>query len=186
MDINLGKYRLNPRGEYDSEETYYYLDFVSYKGASYYVKYRDPETQMEVPISKVLPIGELSSSIYWGVLAEKGQIGEKAELYESFITLKNTTWNYRDSDPSAEYSDKVIIPEDLPFSSPLEIKGAYDGCCGLILTKNKNIRLPDNSILASDFDYIEIGDNQYYFYTFIYTVSLDKFIWHRSVLNEQI
>ena len=184
MDINLGKYRLNPRGEYNNEETYYYLDFVEYKGSTYYVKYLDPETKMEVPVSKILPVGEDNSETYWGLLSSKGEVGPKAEEYDGFITLKNTTWNYKDLNPNNTYSDKIIVPDDMTFSSALVIKGVYDGCCGLMLSKNKNIKLPENSMYSNDFNYIDINDNQYYLYTFVYSASIDKFIWNRSVIDE--
>ena len=62
----------------------------------------------------------------------------------------------------------------------------YDGCCGVIITK-KNLELPSNSDYSIDYNFITVGTNQYYMYTFIYGKNIitntNKYIWNRTVIT---
>ena len=178
MDNNLGPFRLNPKGYFKQDEHYKYLDVVKYNGSSYMCCNYD--TIDKIDCVGILPIGQEQSETYWFCLAEKGEKGEKAVKYDSFINLSDNNWNY-------DLSDKVIITIDMVFNSHLNITNVYDGCCGVILTKNENVVLPENSDLSVDFNYMrKTSNSQYYLYTFIYgkiTTSY-KFIWNRTIINE--
>lgn len=172
-DNNLGVFRINPRGKYDSTASYRFLDAVSFEGGSYLCKNYD--TIDGTACIGILPTGQPSSELYWMCLAEPGATG-KAELYQPFITVNDFIWNF-------DESDKIIIPQS--GTGTLQINNVYDGCCGLILTKNKNIGLPANSCTSVDFNYIECRTNQCYMYSFVYgdLGAGPKFFWNRTVIN---
>lgn len=174
-DYNLGPYRPRPRGEFVSSENYRYLDIVTYNGGSYICINLD--TIDGIAVAGVLPTGSVESELYWQALAEKGEKGDMADGYNSFITVSNGVWDFNNS-------DKIIIPENAPDT--LEISNAYNGCCGVILT-TKDLTLPSNSNYSIDYNYISCMTNQYYMYTFVYGSHIgdsDKFIWNRTVIDQ--
>ena len=188
METNLGAFRLNPKGEYDPREQYDFLDLVTYKGSSYVSINKDIIDG--VANIGILPVGEEKSPLYWALNASKGDTGPIAPHYDSFITLDSIVWDY-------SLSDKIIIPEDMKFEDVLGkrlvIENVYDGCCGLIITKNEEVVLPENSDYAVDFDYVTLSTtdnlgqtNQYYLYSFICReIAPNTFtlIWHRTVIS---
>ena len=68
QDTDLGNITFNPRGEYDSEASYEYLDTVSYQGGTYMccVKYPNTITGIEPEKGK--------NSEYWQIVAAPGRI----------------------------------------------------------------------------------------------------------------
>jgi hypothetical protein len=173
---NLGPFRLRPRGEWDSTVSYRYLDLVSYKGSSYVCSNYD--TIDGTACINVLPTGAANSDAYWQVSAERGEAGLIEVEYLPIGELEDNVWDF-------DETDKVYITES--FSDTLKISNVYDGCCGAILTKNKNLQLPENSDFSADFNYITITNaNQYYLYTFIYADmgSGSRFIWNRTVIDK--
>ena len=171
-DYNLGPFRIRPRGEFDSNESYRFLDLVTYNGGSYICINND--TIDGTSVSGVLPTGENASETYWQLIAAKG---DKGSGYQEFLTVTNGIWDF-------SKSDKIIIPDSA--GSILNITNIYSGCCGLILTK-KELELPVNSDYSIDFWYTSCGTNQYYMYTFVYggyEVNRDTFIWNRTVINK--
>ena len=187
MEINLGAFRINPRGEFDPNQQYEFLDAVTYNGSSYLCINNDIIDG--VSNIGILPEGEQKSELYYMLLAHKGDQGDIAPHYESFITLEDRIWDY-------SKSDKIIIPEDMVFDEEnnirLIINNVYDGCCGMILTENKNVVLPTNSDYSADFDYMDLDNSvnnrkgQYYMYSFVCRqIGVNKFvlIWHRTVIN---
>lgn len=180
-EYNLGPFRINPKGEFDPDEYYRYLDAVTYNGGSYLcINY---DTIDGISCRGILPEGQPQSETYWMCLAKKGDKGDDGkspEIYDSFLTLEDNNWDY-------SVSDKIIIPIDMVFDAALNIENVYDGCCGVIISKNENIVFPENSDYSIDFNYIEKTSNsQYYMYTFIYgkISSSYKFIWNRTIINE--
>lgn len=181
---NLGPIRLNPRNEFDFAAEYRYLDLVYFEGSSYVCINED--TIDGVACIGIPPVGAEMSKSYWQLHGGKGEPGPKADKYDSFIILdkdREPVWDY-------ELSDKIIIPQDMEFEQlPLEIRNTYDGCCGMIITRNTDIILPENSDYALDFDYINIAAKQYYMYTFVCRQpegSYPAFIWNRTVIQGEI
>ena len=121
------------------------------------------------------------SKKYWVCMAEKGDKGDIAPQYDSFITLSNNIWDYSES-------DKIVIPENLSINQ-LIINNAYDGCCGMIITK-QDIVLPDNSDCSLDYYYAEVMNNdEYYVYTFVYrstSSNSGRFMWNRTVYGYKV
>lgn len=174
---NLGPYRLRPRGEFSGTASYRFLDVVSYDGGSYMCCNYD--TIDGTSCIGVLPTGELNSELYWQCLCKRGEPGLLELEYLPIKTLgEDGVWDF-------DETDKVYIPES--FSKTLNIENVYEGCCGIIITTNKNLKLPANSDYSIDFDYVAIADNanQYYMYSFVYAkMGGNKFIWHRTVINK--
>lgn len=170
-DYNLGPFRIRPRGEFKSSESYRYLDLVTYNGGSYVCINLD--TIDGIAVTGVLPEGQASSESYWQCIAHKGDKGDTGDQYKNFITITDGLWDY-------SKSDKIIIPDN--GSVNLAIINVYDGCCGVVLS-SKELDLPYNSEYSIDFNYISCSTNQYYMYTFIYTPS-NKFSWNRTVINK--
>jgi len=173
---NLGPYRMRPRGNYDPSEEYIYMDIVSYNGGSYICKNLD--TIDGVSCIGILPEGEANSELYWQALAKQGSKGQAADIYTPYAVIQNGVWNY-------DITDKIFIPYEAPNS--ININNAYDGCCGIIITK-KDLVLPVNSMKSTDYNFIELlSSTDYYFYTFTYS-NLGggeyMFIWHRSVITK--
>lgn len=175
MNTNLGPIRLRPRGEFDPTIQYKFFDWVTYQGSSY-VCINDDIIDGISNIG-ILPVGEQKSSIYWHLLAGKGQKGELADRYANFYDLEDNVWDYN-------ITDKIFIGDNFDITKQIEIINAYDGCCGMILTKNGDILLPSNSSYNISFDYMTITKTQFYIYSFIYNEALDKFIWNRAVYYE--
>lgn len=175
-EINLGPYRINPRGKFSSTEIYRFLDLVSYDGGSYVcINY---DTIDGTACIGVLPKGSHNSEIYWQCIAERGEPGLIEVEYLPIGNIDNSIWNF-------DVTDKIYIEES--FTDRLNIINVYDGCCGAILTKNSNLLLPNNSDYVIDFNYINITNaNQYYLYTFIYANmgAGSRFIWNRTVINK--
>lgn len=174
-DYNLGRYRIKPCGDYDPTREYKYLDMVSFDGGSF-VCINDDTIDGTACIG-ILPEGDSDSEIYWQCIARRGEIGPAAKSYQEFIVVNDFMWDF-------SQSDKIIIPDGI--TGLLAISNAYDGCCGIIVTKNKNFELPANSDFSIDFDYIEAGTNQYYLYSFV-CCNLgagSRFIWNRAVINQ--
>lgn len=186
---NLGPIRINYTGPFSQDRDYKFLDAVKYNGSTYVAINKDYITETFRGISPDPEIDD-AAELYWYLEAEKGEQGPMADKYDSFITLEDTgteiVWDYA-------VSDKVIVPTDMDFSDKiLDIQNVYDGCCGMILTRNKNIRLPENSDYALDFDYINVGVKQYYMYTFVYCAmpvlipeehTSYRFVWNRTVIQ---
>lgn len=176
-DFNLGPFRLNPCGEFDPSRQYRFTDTVTYNGSSYFcINY---DTIDGVGCIGVLPEGSKESEVYWQYLAKKGDKGDIADKYASFLRLTSSNWDYNES-------DKVIIPKNSGINSVV-ISNVYDGCVGMIITDNADLKLPENSDYSYDFYFVDANVTQYYVYTFIYSSSLfndkAKFIWHRSVID---
>lgn len=172
VDNNLGPFRINPRGNFDPNAQYRFLDSVFYNHSSYLcINY---DTIDGVSCIGVLPTGEERSDKYWTIMAE-GVKGDIAPQYDSFITLDSPDWDYR-------LSDKVYLADSFDEKATLNIRNVYDGCCGIIIT-NKNLTLPINSDVSIDFNYVDLQEDEYYLYSFIYCYlgeSDYKFIWNRT------
>ena len=173
--VNLGPYRPRPRGEFSSEESYRFLDWVKYKGSSYLcINY---DTIDGTACIGVLPEGAHDSEAYWQCIAEKGEPGLIEVEYLPIGNLDGDLWDF-------DITDKIYVEES--FNNIISITNVYDGCCGAILTKNRNLQLPANSDYSIDFNYVNITNaNQYYLYTFIYADmgAGSRFIWNRTVIN---
>ena len=174
-DHNLGPYRIRPRGEYNGTTTYHYLDLVKYEGSTYLCISMDPDYSC----TSVLPKGEPSSEFYWVEIGSKGDKGDTATTYSSFVTLDSMHWDY-------SISDKVIIPMEVKTNSPLDIDNIYNGCCGMIITPHELSFHVGGNMFSTDFNYVKVSDvNELYCYTFIAVPFGDdlKLIWHRSVIT---
>lgn len=177
-DFNLGVYRPKPRGVYNGSTSYRYLDIVSFNGSSFIcINY---DTIDGIACIGILPEGQNESELYWMKIASRGEKGDIADIYKPYVVVSNNTWDY-------SQGDKIFIPkEDSDNKVLLEITNVYDGCCGMIITKN-DLALPTNSLYSTDYKYVSvINEDDYYFYTFTYTnLGSDSytFIWHRTVVN---
>ncbi len=175
-DYNMGPFRLKGRGEFRSNRAYHFMDAVTFNGSSYWCTNYD--TNDGDGVIGILPEGQEESEKYWQLLAHKGEVSESVIAYQPFITVDDGDWNYLDS-------DKIFIPDE-PENDNLEIRNAYDGACGMIITRCMTLILPYNSFKCIDFDYIDrLQPSQFYVYTFVYC-KLDgsyKFVWHRSVVG---
>lgn len=176
-DWNMGPYRPNPLGDYNSATNYRYLDIVTYNGASYINCNLD--TIDGVSCIGIAPSGMPQSTNYWQCIANKGDKGDIADRYLPYITVSDGRWHYSDG-------DKIYIPNTTGVPNTIVIDGLYDGCCGIMLSK-KDITLPANSYKSADYNYVSlIHDDDYYFYTFTYAnigSGSHIFIWHRSVVR---
>jgi len=176
QDINLGKYRVRPCGDFSPTKSYEYLDLVSYEGGSYIcINY---DTIDGTACIGVLPEGSQNSEEYWQCIAEKGDPGLLEAEYLPIGQLDDVgVWDF-------SITDKVYIAAD--FTKTLTISNVREGDCGAILTRNRDLKLPVNSDYAADFYCMGItNSNQYYMYTFIYANmgAGNRFIWKRSVIN---
>ena len=171
-DINLGPFRMNPRGEIQPSKQYKFMDLVTYKGSAY-LNINNDIIDGTASIGQ-LPVGYGAPTKYYMLICAKGDKGDIADRYDSFITITNNNWDY-------SLSDKIKLGTGFDITKPLFISNVYDGCCGMIKT-NKDIILPNNvSDISIDFNYCTLMQNQYYIYTFIYDGSLNRFTWNRAV-----
>ena len=178
---NLGPFRIRPRGKYNSEEIYRYLDLVSYEGGSYLCsKYETIDPDNAVICQGVLPTNEG----YWMKVAERGATGFYEMEYFPIETIEGNNnqyvWDF-------DITDKIRIEGEDQSDEKLIIENVYEGCCGVIITRKSSNILPDNSDYSIDFNYTNItNDNQYYLYTFIYADvgAGPRFIWNRTVINK--
>jgi len=171
----LGPYRLRPRGKYDDTASYRFLDVVSYDGGSYMC--RNLDTIDSTSCIGVAPKGESNSEAYWQCLAERGEPGLIRVEYLPITELKGNVWDF-------DVTDKIYVPEY--FTQKLEIVNVEEGECGVIITRNRSLQLPDNSNYSVDFNYITANlATQYYVYTFIYAKvgGYDTFLWNRTVMQ---
>lgn len=173
-DFNLGAYRPRPMGDFNTSQSYRYLDIVKYDGGSY-ININLDTIDGEACIG-IAPKGQAQSSLYWQCLAEKGEKGDIADSYSPYIRINDGNWDYRNG-------DKAVIPDN--GSTAINITNVYDGCCGIIVTKNE-LQLPSNSLYSLDFNYVTKTEQEYYLYTFTY-VNIGSnsymFMWNRSVMN---
>lgn len=173
---NLGPFRIRPMGKFSSDAKYRFLDLVTYDGGSYLCCNYD--TIDGIGVTGVLPKGAHNSEAYWQCIAERGEAGLIEVEYLPIENLEDGVWDF-------DITDKIYINES--FVDTLDITNVYDGCCGAILTKNSNLKLPVNSDYSTNFNYVNITNaNQYYLYTFIYANmgSGSRFIWNRIVINK--
>ena len=174
-DKNLGPFRIRPRGEYKDNESYRFLDLVSYNGSSYLCSNYD--TIDGDSCIGVIP----TNTAYWMLIAEKGEVGSYEMEYMPIVKLtpnedNKYVWNFN-------ITDKVTI-EDNPneVANKLVINNVKNGYCGALITTKSDLVLPNNSDYSIDFNYVTITNaNQYYLYTFIY--AYDRFIWNRTVIE---
>lgn len=175
MDYNLGIFRPRARNEYSSQERYKYLDIVSYLGGSYMMMNFD--TIDGDGAIGIAPTGSPESELYWMPLGVKGDKGDLADQYQPFLIIEDGQWDY-------SAGDKIFIPDTALPS--LNIINAYDGCCGLIITR-KDIELPGNSLKKIDYNYITLNtETGYYLYTFTYAnlgSAEYKFIFSRGIID---
>ena len=177
-EFNLGPYRINPTGEYDSTRDYRYLDGVSYNGNYYVCSYKGSNDEGELNTIKNITPGD--GSAYWDIMALRGERGPEVNPYKNFITIIDGVWNY-------SLSDKIYIPKD-NSRNDIKILNVENGSCGMIVTA-KELLLPINSEYSKDFYYINATTNEYYIYTFVYGKTglsgEEKFMWNRTVyINE--
>lgn len=172
-DINLGPYRLNPRGELDPNKEYKLLDLITYKGSSYVNINNDIIDG--IASQGQLPTMEQGATKYYQIIASKGEKGDKADKYDSFIEITSNDWDYT-------LSDKIKISTGYNNNKAINILNVYDGCCGIIVTE-LDIILPTNSDVSADYNFITPIGNEYYVYTFIYDEARQKFIWNRAVYS---
>ena len=180
---NLGPIRINHTGPYSDTKEYKFMDAVEYNCSSdvaINLEYITKSFSGHIPDFET---NEEDAKMYWAIEALRGEKGPMADKYDSFITLESTdtdiVWDYNKS-------DKIIIPTDMDFTNKrLTIDNVYDGCCGMIITRNRNVILPENSDYALDFDYMNVGVKQYYMYTFVYCkiMSTYRFVWNRTVIQ---
>ena len=173
---NLGPFRIRPMGKFSSNAKYRFLDLVTYDGGSYLCCNYD--TIDGIGVTGVLPKGAYNSEAYWQCIAERGEAGLIEVEYLPIGNLEDSIWDF-------DITDKIYVEES--FVDKLKIINVYDGCCGAILTKNRNLILPVNSDYSIDFNYMNITNaNQYYLYTFIYANmgAGSRFIWNRTVINK--
>lgn len=175
-EYNLGPFRIRPRGEFSSSERYKFLDLVTYYGSSYICCNLD--TIDGIGVIGIAPTDNVSSSLYWQLIASKGDKGDMGESYKEFITVTNGQWDF-------SRGDKIFIPSTATVNT-LDISNVTNGSCGMVIT-NKNLELPVNSEYSIDFNYVYAMTNQYYMYTFVYggITAVDKFIWNRTVINSE-
>ena len=173
---NLGPFRIRPRGEFSPDAQYRFLDLVSFNGGSYLcINYDTIDSTAAIGI---LPEGAHNSEAYWQCIAKRGEPGLIEVEYLPIGVLDGNIWDF-------DITDKIYVEES--FNGVLDITNVYDGCCGAILTKNRNLQLPANSDYSIDFNYINIvSANQYYLYTFVYANmgAGSRFIWNRTVINK--
>ena len=174
-DWNMGVYRPIPKGDYSDTTEYIFLNIVNFNGSSFINCNID--TVDGVSCIGIAPEGMPESELYWQCIGHKGDKGDMADSYAPYLVIEDGTWDY-------SAGDKCIIPESAP--NVLSISNAYDGCCGIIITR-KELTLPANSYYAVDYKYCSIINNtDYYFYTFTYSnfgSDSDMFIWHRTVIT---
>ena len=174
-DYNMGPYKPNFKDKFDPAKPYKFFDVVNYDGSSYICIAKD--TIDGISCIGILPTGQEESSTYWMLYASKGDTGEAAQAYLGFKKVDaDGIWDFSET-------DKVIVPADLAVR--LSIKNAYDGCCGILITSNPSLSLPENSDYSIDFNYVTILSNQYYMYTFV-CVDFNggaRFIWNRTVIS---
>lgn len=170
-DYNMGPYRINPKGEFRPDKRYKFLDAVTYNGSQYVNIYKEDTT------IGVLPSDTDPEALErWALSAEKGEKGDKPELYDEFLTVEDGAWDY-------SLSDKIFIPDT--SNNILEISNVYNGCCGIIVSA-LDIVLPTSSDKAIDYDLLAAYTNQYYLYSFIcvdYGTGL-RYIWNRKVIDK--
>lgn len=174
--VNLGPYRIRPCGEYESDRSYRFLDLISYQGSSYICKNMDMIDK--TACIGIPPVGAPSSTMYWQCVAEKGEDGVIMTEYLPIEHLEDDTWDF-------DVTDKIYVPAN--FTRQLQIINVKEGECGIILTKNRSLILPDNSDYSTDFNYVTITNaNQYYMYSFVYADvgAGPKFMWNRTVMNQ--
>ena len=175
-DYNIGPFRMRPRGEYNKDTVYRFFDNVLYRGTSYCNI--NPDSNDDDSCIGIPPEGAERSEVYWLPVALRGEKGETGDAYQSFVEVRNGSWDYN-------VSDKIYIPEDA--TEKIDILNVYNGCCGTIITK-LDLAVPTNSDKAFDYNFVTAGVNQYYMYTFVYGhlppfSTKDKFLWHRTVIN---
>ena len=169
-DIHLGPFRINPRGELNPSKQYKFLDLITYRGSAY-LNINNDIIDGTASIGQ-LPVDYGTPTKYYMLLCKKGDKGDIADRYDSFITINNNNWDY-------SKSDKIKLGAGYDNTKPINISNVYDGCCGMIKT-DKDIILPNNvSDVSVDFYYCTLLENQYYIYTFVYDGS--RFIWNRTV-----
>lgn len=169
-DTNLGPFRINPRGELNPSKQYKFMDLITYKGSAY-LNINNDIIDGTASIGQ-LPVGYDAPTKYYMLLCEKGDKGDIADRYDSFITINNNNWDY-------SKSDKIKLGTGYDNTKPINISNVYDGCCGMIKT-DKDIILPNNvSDVSVDFYYCTLLENQYYIYTFVYDGA--RFTWNRTV-----
>lgn len=177
MDYNLGPYRPEPKGEFNPEEEYYYLDIVSYNQCAYINC--NLNNVRGVSCIGVPPTGHTLSSTNWMQISWPGPQGERPDIYQAYGYVTNGIWDF-------STTDKIFIP-DTGLTDTIEIQNVYDGACGAIIT-HKELILPSNSMKSSDYNFVEITSaDEYYFYTFSYCgLGTDEyyFIWHRSIVSK--
>ena len=173
---NLGPFRLNPRGEYNTTTQYQVLDLITYKGSSYICindDIIDGVSNIGIP-----PVGHEKSSVYYQLSAQCGDKGDRAEKYDGFIKLTDGNWDYNASDKA------IIKATETPIT--LSITNVYDGCCGMLLTDAATITLPERSDTSINFNYIMTNaSNCYYMYTFVYCGDeiSGRFIWNKNYIE---
>lgn len=82
QDTDLGNITFNPRGEYNSEETYEYLDTVSYMGGSYMCL-----AELAKTISGIAP-AQGENTDYWQMLTLPGQLTPEAVAMHDDVVNK--------------------------------------------------------------------------------------------------
>lgn len=174
-DTNLGRFRINPRGEIKPNEQYKFLDLVTYNGSAYLNI--NNELIDGTASTGQLPTELESSTEYYMLLVSKGDKGDMADKYDPFLLLTDNIWDYA-------ITDKVRLSSLYDESKLLQINNVYDGCCGMIVT-DKDIALPFNSCTSEDYHYLIALNEQYYVYTFVYNEEIDRFIWNRSVYKDE-
>ena len=112
------------------------------------------------------------------LICAKGDKGDIADRYDSFITITNNNWDY-------SLSDKIKLGTGFDITKPLVISNVYDGCCGIIVT-DLDITLPVNSDVSIDFHYLSLSLNEYFVYSFIYDGNRQRFIWNRTIYKANV
>ena len=118
-NINLGPFRLNPRGELKPGEKYKFLDLITYEGSSY-VNINNDIIDGDASINQ-LPTEEQGATKYYQLIAARGPKGEAPEQYDKFITITNNDWDY-------SLADKIKIGGSYDNTIPINILNVYDGC----------------------------------------------------------
>ena len=175
-NINLGPFRLNPRGELKPGEKYKFLDLITYEGSSY-VNINNDIIDGDASIG-VLPTAEEGATKYYQLIAARGPEGKIAEQYDQFITITNNDWDY-------SLADKIKIGGSYDNTIPINILNVYDGCCGIIVCDLELI-LPTNSDVSIDFHYLSLSLNEYFVYSFIYDGDRQRFIWNRTIYKANV